>query len=288
MWGELASVSAAACWAAASLIYRRLSATYGSLAMNFAKCLLVLPMLWLTSVALTGRPLPSVEPSQAGWLAVSGIAGLAIGDSVYFGALVRIGPSRTLLIWSLAPALTALLAWPILGEAITPMMLGGMALTLGGIGVVVWEGDWRGLPWGGVLLALGAALCQAVGNVTTKLGGADLTGLDVSLLRVAFSLPLLALVAGLTGSLPGVKGVFSAAKPFSHLAIACFIGTFLGIWLSMAGLLMASAGVAATLMSTSPLFVIPMAWALEGQVIRGRQVVGATLAILGVALLFAP
>lgn len=287
MWGELASVGAAACWAAASLIYRRLSGTYGALAVNLAKGLLVLPMLMGTAWLLSGRPVVNLAPSQAGWLAMSGIAGLAIGDSVYFAALVRIGPSRTLLIWSLAPAITAVLAWPVLGEPITGFMLAGMTLTLLGIGIVVWQGGWRGLPWEGVLLASGAAACQAFGNITTKLGGAELSGLDVSVARVAFSVPLMLLVAALTGSLKGTREVMGTAKPLSRLAIACFIGTFLGIWLSMVGLLMAPAGVAATLMSTSPLFVIPLAALVDREPITARAVVGASIAIAGVALLFA-
>ena len=287
MWGEAASVAAAACWAASSLIYRRLSATHGALSVNLAKGLLVLPMLMLTAWLLSGRPVLNLAPSQAGWLALSGIAGLAIGDSVYFGALVRIGPSRTLLIWSLAPAITAVVAWPVLGEPITLTMLVGMTLTLVGIGVVIWQGGWRGLPRVGLLLALLAAACPAFGNIGTKLGGEGLSGLDVSVVRVAFSIPLMLVVAGLTGSMKGTREVMGTAKPFSRLAIACFIGTFLGIWLAMVGLLMAPAGVAATLMSTSPLFVIPLAALVDREPITARAVVGASIAIGGVALLFA-
>ncbi len=232
MWGELASVAAAACWATASLIYRRLSSTYGALSVNLAKGLLVLPMLMLTALLWEGRLWPDVGQWELTMLALSGIAGLAVGDSLYFGALVRIGPARTLLIWSLAPAFTAVIAWPALGEPITPVMLAGMVLTLGGIAVVVWEGGWRGIPWVGALLALGAAICQALGNVMTKLGGLELSGLDVSIVRVAFAVPCMVIVAGATRSLPGTAGCFRSFQPMSRLAIACFIGTYLGIWLS--------------------------------------------------------
>lgn len=286
MWGELASVGAAACWATASLFYSRLSATFGSLSVNLAKAILVLPMLALTALVLDGRIWPEVQGQDLGLLGLSGLAGLAIGDSVYFGALVRIGPSRTLLIWSLAPALTAALAWPLLGEPVTGLMLAGMTLTLGGIAVVVWQGDWRQLPWQGVLLALGAAVGQAVGNVLTKLGGADVSGLEVSVVRVAFALPAMFVVAALTGSLSGTRRCMSQPEPLSRLAIACFIGTYLGIWLSMIGLLMAPAGVAATLMSTSPLFVLPLAALVDRQAITRREVLGAIVAVSGVALLF--
>ena len=67
--------------------------------------------------------------------------------------------------------------------------------------------------------------------------------------------------------------------------ISSFIGTFLGIWLQQISLKYAAAGVAQTLFSTSPLFVIPIV-ILTGERVSLRAVLGALLAMIGVGFLF--
>lgn len=57
-----------------------------------------------------------IEPLHLAVLAVSGVIGIAIGDSAYFAALKRIGPNKTLLLESLAPPLSGVLALVFLGS----------------------------------------------------------------------------------------------------------------------------------------------------------------------------
>ncbi len=74
---------------------------------------------------------------------------------------------------------------------------------------------------------------------------------------------------------------------FGWLLLATFLGTFLGIWFQVAGLrYTASAGVASTLSSTSPLFVLPLAFFVLHESLSLRAILGALLAVVGVALLF--
>ena len=69
------------------------------------------------------------------------------------------------------------------------------------------------------------------------------------------------------------------------MGAAIFLGTFLGLWLQQVSLKWASTGVSQTLLATSPLFVLPLAaWTKEQ--VSARAVVGAIVALGGVALLF--
>ena len=284
MLGELACLASAACWASASLIFRRLGREARPMALNLLKSGLAAVLLAGTLLAIEGWRPPGWE--QLGWLAISGVVGLTIGDSFYFGALTTLGPRKTLLVWSLAPALTAVLAWPVLGEPITVGMLAGMALTLGGIALVVTDREGGGNPTTalGLLLALGATACQAVGSVLTKLGDEGISSLAVSTIRLGAAVPLLLLLVLLFGQGRDLA-VGTQPRFAGKLAAGCLIGTYTGLWLSMYGLTRIDAGVAVTLSTTTPLFILPLVAFFEKEPIGPRAVLGAVVAVGGVAVL---
>jgi drug/metabolite transporter (DMT)-like permease len=65
-----------------------------------------------------------------------------------------------------------------------------------------------------------------------------------------------------------------------------FFGPFLGVWLSMVAITYAYIGIASTLMSLMPIIVIPVIWVLYKQRTTWRGIIGACVAIVGVAILF--
>jgi drug/metabolite transporter (DMT)-like permease len=69
------------------------------------------------------------------------------------------------------------------------------------------------------------------------------------------------------------------------LVLAAFMGTFLGIWLQQLSLKYAVAGIAQTLSSTSPLFVLPIA-ILLGEQVSPRAWFGVLVTLAGIAILF--
>ena len=70
------------------------------------------------------------------------------------------------------------------------------------------------------------------------------------------------------------------------LVAATFIGTYLGLWLSMAGIRYTYTGIASTLSSTSPIFILPLAYFVENEDLTARSIIGACVAVVGVAVLF--
>ncbi|MEM8603682.1 MAG: DMT family transporter [Cyanobacteria bacterium P01_H01_bin.121] len=69
------------------------------------------------------------------------------------------------------------------------------------------------------------------------------------------------------------------------ILIPAFLGTYLGIWLQQIALKYAATGIAQTLISTSPIFVLPLvAWL--GEKLSWRSLLGAILALVGIAILF--
>ena len=290
MLGEMAALSASALWAIASLLFTRVGDRLSPGALNLTKTGLAMVLLVLTLWALKGSPIPQgMASDEIAWLAFSGLIGLTIGDTLMFLAFTRIGPRRTLLFLTLSPPLTALIAWPVLSEPISGGMSIGIALTIAGVGWVIAErnqasgpGDY---PIVGYLCAAGAAFCQAAGNIATKLGGTH-DALDLSVTRVFFGVCALVLMLALKEGFGPMRAALRDSKLLRTVVIATLLGTYLGIWLQVTGLRYTSAGIAATLSSTSPIFILPLSALFLGDRVGLRAIGGACLAVAGVAVLF--
>ncbi len=305
MLGEIASLAAAALWAGASIIFARLGRDDVSpLAMNLLKCVIAFGLLVLTLLVLEGRVWPyqlSLENTLI--LAASGAAGLTIGDTAFFGSLTRIGSRRALLLRALAPPTTAVLAVPVLGEPLTLKMAMGMALTIGGVIWVILErnpanedddaeseatsgGRFARHEIVGLGLGIAAALLEAVGSVLAKLGGGDIPALDLSIVRLAFGILGLGMIVGGMSRIREVVQPMRTPRKAWLIVVATFLGTYLGIWLSMTGIRYTYTGIATTLASTSPVWVLPLAHVFEDDTVSTRAVVGACIAVVGIGILF--
>jgi len=114
LFGALAALAAALCWTLASGLWRRLSTSLSGAELNLLKNWLALVMLL---PLVLGRPWPAA-PGALVLLALSGVLGIALGDSLYFAALRRLGTRRTLTIDAGGPAVAALggLVWLAAGQ----------------------------------------------------------------------------------------------------------------------------------------------------------------------------
>jgi drug/metabolite transporter (DMT)-like permease len=301
--GELAALGAAFLWAASSVGYGSLGKRIPPLELNLIKGAIALFFLIITLViqALIQQdftlvtlqiPLPTL-----GLLILSGVIGIGLGDTAYFHAINNLGARRTLLIETLASPLSALLALAFLQEVLSSFAWLGILLTLLGVVWVISEripavGTVKhpliGVGWG--LLAAG---CQATGAVMSR--SAFMTGevnaVWSTALRLFGGLVIVLILLKVqsvksegteTKNLPGIT--FTKKLIFALIIIA-FSSTYLGIWLQQISLKFAPAGIAQTLLGTSPLFVLPIVF-LRGEHISWRACLGVLVAIAGIALLF--
>ena len=166
--GESAALLTALCWSLNSVCFTVAGRRVGSAAVNLGRLLMAWAAMLLVHLVVYG----TLFPMQAGgarlaWLGMSGLIGFALGDAVLFGARL------SMLLMTLSPIFSALLAWLFLGQSLSPPKLLAMVITLGGIGWVVWgSGDHENHPhlWRGILLGIGGALGQSVGLVFSKFG----------------------------------------------------------------------------------------------------------------------
>lgn len=290
MIGEISALTSSMVWACASLLFAALGASMHPVTLNFYKCVIALVMMLVTQLIFLGVSLPQMSSHEWIWLSLSGLLGLSIGDTAFFNALNRLGPRRTLLVSALTPAITAILAIPVLQEGLDARVILGMLLTMAGVVWVIRERSSTGSEEdvalkAGLGFALIAVAAQSGGNVLTKLGASEASALEISMVR------LLAGILGLVAYML-IKGrSFKPQTPwktrdYGLLILATFLGTYLGIWLMNSGLKYAQTAVATTLNSTSPIFILPLAYFILKEKISWRSVGGAVVAVLGVALLF--
>lgn len=291
--GQLAALGAAACWALTALIFEAAGRRIGALSLNLLRLTLalaaMLPTVWLT----TGNPLPlAASPRSWLWLSVSGIAGFVVGDLCLIKALVEVGPRLSTLLMSLVPLLAALLGRLFLGERLPQLALLGIALTVGGIGMAVLarhpeveEGRPRHNRKG-IALGLGGAFGQACGLVLSKLGMGALNPFAATEIRLVAGVAGFSLLFVVLRWWPQVRQAVRDRRAMGFTALGAFFGPYLGVSLSLVAVRAIPAGIAASLMATTPILVLPLIVWLRRERVGFGAVVGTLVAVGGVVLLF--
>lgn len=300
--GELISIGVAFSWTATALLSEFGSKRLGNLTLNVLRMSLALVFSLVLFLVVTGNPLPAGASSEAcGWMLLSGLVGYVIGDFCLFQCYIIIGSRFGQLFMTLAPLAAALMAWVTLGQQLTSLSLMAMLITLSGIAIsILGRGEHHrlalSLPLSGVLYAIGAALCQGVGLVLSKIGMnhfEPVAGMPDWL--VPFSANFYRCIAGFVGFMvllymrKGLKPLSEALHDRKGLTVATattIFGPFVGVGFSLMAVQYTAAGIASTLMAMTPIIILlPSHW-LFGERITWRAVLGAVISVVGVSLFF--
>ncbi|WP_152440383.1 DMT family transporter [Pseudoalteromonas sp. THAF3] len=291
--GEIAAISAAVVWAFSTLLYKGFSHHLSPLQLNVSKGLLA-SLMMVIAMALLGDGAIPVQLTSWGWLIAGGVIGIAIGDSAYFSALRSIGPARTLIIESLAPALTGILNVVLLGVYLPLLAWLGIAIT--SVGVILAVLPQRHLPpvdkkfyFQGVAFALLAALCQASGMVMSKgaMNTESMSSLWAALIRLlagTLSVALLVMIIKRSDLYQAIR--LHGIDNKRWLLVAVFFGTFVGLWLQLAAVQHTDPAIAQTIFATAPLMVMTIGF-FKREPVTWRMIAGGLLALAGVAILLA-
>lgn len=263
--------------------------------MNRTRLLFAVVLLSSSHALLAGSPLPLSAPGRA-WLflGLSGLVGLSLGDSFLFKALLELGPRRAMLVMASWPIFSTLFAFLLLQERIGLREGAGILLTVAGIAWVVLERrgpssrEGRGKTGRGVALALGGALCQALGVVLAKEGLAGgLPPLSGTLIRMVVAAGGLWAAAPFLAAPVSAGSVFRDRRALLYTALGAATGPFLGVWLSLVAVAHAKVGVASALMALVPILILPLVRLFFGERVSLRALLGTTAAVAGAVLLTA-
>jgi drug/metabolite transporter (DMT)-like permease len=294
--GVAAALLAALGWTLASGLWRRLPTSLGPTQLNLLKNLLALALqLPLLVVAL-----PAVAPLPLALLLVSGVMGIAAGDSFYFAALRRLGTRRTLTVEAGGPAVTSAAGVLLLAEVPRAQQWAGTLLVSLALVLVALQQPPQLSPPGsaagsqapgaqrlGLLLALLALLCGSAGALLARaaLRLQPIAPLQASSVRLLGAcLALLPLLPALLATARCRSGPRPAGRRWPLVLAATLLGTTAGITLQQLALLRLPAGLAVALLATAPLMAVLLA-PLEGDRPGPGGWLAALSGLLGVGLL---
>lgn len=237
-----------------------------------------------------------------GMFALAGFFATYLGRWFFYESVVRFGPAKASVFQVSSPLFTALIAWSLLGETVTPAVAAGMVLTVAGLvmvsirpgvtkAAVPPDGRTADAPAGRgtrllqsmLFLGLCSSLAYAAGNVLRGMAvrrwnepvlGALVGAVCGLLLHIAFTADRAAMVRQLRKAHRGGVGCFALLGVTTISAQMCTIASMRYIPLSIATLI--------TL--CSPLLVFPLShWLGQNhEPITPRTVVGCGLTLFGI------
>ena len=298
-FGEIAGVLTAVFWTVTSLAFESAGKKVGSLSVNLIRLIIAFFFIGFYSWAVRGFFFPTdATLYQWEWLALSGLVGFVIGDLLLFQALVVVGARISMLMMALAPPFAAFIGWLVLGEVLSPTNLLGMAITLSGIVIVILKRE-RSEVNGvisrkiksnysiqGVLLALGGAMGQGAGLVLSKKGMGDYDAFSASQIRVLTGIVGFIFVLTFMNRWPRFTAAIKNIPAMKRITLGAFFGPFLGVSFSLLAVQHTQAGIAATLMSITPVLIIAPAVFLFKEKINWKEILGAVITVIGIAFFF--
>lgn len=289
--GELASLGSAVAWAISICLFRRYGQGIPSYTLTLFKNVTAI-VGYALILLLLGVSLPR-EPEIWRPLVISGVLGIAVGDTAAFVVLRAYGAQAAAASYCLSPPLVAVMGYLFLGEHLTTEEWIGMILCVIGVAGVIFLGsrDSKEVPaglrakWLPIACICLSPLANSAGILLARDAMPQVHSMVGTLYRVLPATCALLLLQ-LRRHPFRIKGTQVFQKPtFAGLFAASFIGTFVGLLLMSVGLQYTKAGVAATLTSTYPLWVIPISKVFLGESASLGRVLCIALAIVGIVLL---
>ena len=296
--GNSAAILTAFLWTGSSIMFTSAGKRIGFFSVKAFRSTIAVGMLALAHVLLFGYVLPVASSEQWFLMGLSGIVGLGIGDFGLFASYLLIGPRRSLLIMASSPIFASASAFLMLGETFPALAILGIAITLIGIFVVVFEKEndtkeatnkGKRKAWG-IFAALVAAAGQGIGIALSKEGmyiggGAAMNPVSAALIRMVAATLFVWASALLLNKWSELRKTARDKEGWKFVTGGTFIGPFLGMTLSLFAVAYTQAGIAQTLLSLEPLIIIPFMWLVYRERTNPRGIIGAAIAVAGVAVL---
>ncbi|MDR4987359.1 MAG: DMT family transporter [Bacteroidales bacterium] len=294
--GELAALLTAVCWTATAIAFEAASRKVGSVPVNIIRLVMALVLISLFSWFRRGMFLPmDATVFNWQWLALSGLIGFVVGDLFLFKAFTVIGSRLTLLVMTLVPPVAAFAGWLMLGERLALIHLFAMLLTIAGIAMVIvqkrqkksqQENVLESVSPLGLFYALMGTIGQGTGLVLSKYGMGDYDAISANQIRVMAGIVGFTIVVHFFRKWLAVNKALKNTKALKIILIGAVLGPFAGVSLSLIAVKHTAAGIASTLMSISPILILPATYFLYKHKVSSWEMLGAIISICGVTLFF--
>ena len=248
----------------------------------------------------------SLEAETFGWFFVSGLIGFGLGDVALFLAYERLGSRLTILLnLCLAPLFAMALEWFWLGNAVSIHVMICAAMILTGVTMAIRPGaksrqkiERQGSFGFGIFMAVLAGFGQGTGAVISRkaeavalLNGVVVNGISAAFQRVFAGL-IFAAVAMLVVRLimkrryPQTLREVMQPRLIPWVLGAALFGPVIGVSCFQWALHSLESGIVLAFTAMTPIILMPLAAITEGDHPSRLAILGAVIAVAGVALLY--
>lgn len=251
---------------------------------NFIKSLAA-AVVMLPIVAVTGdlANLIHMKPDALFLVILAAIVGFGFGDTFLFKSIVLIGVSKAYTISFTSPLFTMILAVAFLNEAFLLKYLIGTIFTVLSLAIISLElGEEKGkenISLKGVISAVAAAICWAMGTILVALG---LRNISV-LLANAIRFPILALFLFIISKPGGKREV--TGRSLLLLSASGTIGMVLGGITFLLSIQLIGASRASPLNASSPLLATLISRVVLREKVTARLILSSILICIGIYFL---
>ncbi|MEN9836298.1 MAG: hypothetical protein RL011_2491 [Pseudomonadota bacterium] len=291
--GEVASIAAAVIWSVSITMYAKYGKHVDNILLNVNKNVVAGVCLVLTALFFQ-IPIPS-SASQLPILGLSGVIGIALGDTLFFFGLMHIGANLVSALQCLAPLIAAILALIFLGESMTQLELVGMIFTVVAVTGVVLFHKKDGVGGSsisrkdytlGIIYSLASAVCHGIGIVMSRQALQEIDIVYGTVARIAPAVIALAVWQYRAKSRSDSQvSIWATKKQGLLLTAAAFLGTYLGLILMSLSTKYTKAGVGTALSSTYPIWVIPVARLMTNERSSLISIICTVFAVLGIVIM---
>lgn len=282
--GILAALGSAASWAFATVLFDRLGKLIPAAGMTFFKGLFSLFLMLVLIFCTGGFDLLSWHDFI--FLALSGIIGISIGDTLFFRSLQDLGAKVQVLYFMLGQIVTMILSFFFLGEILSiKEYIGAMILLLGIVTVTVGKQEDHPNKIRGIMGGFASILCFSISSILIKISISDVGVPTATFWRMFFSTVSVMFLGFTSKRFTSWCNPLKEKKTLGLFLLNVVVITYGGFLLSMLAIKHITVSLASVLSATEPIFVLIFAYFISREHISKREIIGATIAISGLLLI---
>jgi len=293
-YGEIMALLTAFCWAYNSVVFADAGKRVSSLTVNRMRLYIAFFSLLIFHSLCFGEMFPLFCDSRTYfYLALSGVIGYVLGDSFLFESFLMIGPRLSMLIMTSSPVFSTILAMIFLKEHLSISQIVAIFITISGIGWVVSEKNSEDKNkrnkkiFLGVLFAVIGSISQSAGLLFSKLGlESGISSISANFIRVSAGMSFVLLYSIIGKKLAKDIRKMKNKRALIEIGSGTILGPVIGVIFSLEAINHTSIGIASTLMSLSPVILIPVSYYHYKEKITWRSIFGTLLAVFGASYLF--
>ncbi|MCC7460707.1 MAG: DMT family transporter [Proteobacteria bacterium] len=285
-WGELFAMTNAILWAFVVILFKLTGdKKISPVSLNLFKISVGFVFLFITAITLHQPLFPQLDPNIYLLMAISGILGIGIADTLFFQCLNLLGASRSAIVECLYSPFIILFSFIFLNERLTVGNGIGAMLVISSLFFISGEKRIDPIPRKDLLHgAIAGAISMGTmgfGIVIIKPMLNDLPVVWVAMIRMFFGVGSLIIFSFFQPNLKKTWNIFIPQRIWKIALPACFLGSYGTMLLWVGSFKFASANVAGILTQLSVIFTVIFAYLFLKEPLTKKKVLSVILALFG-------